>query len=262
MNPSEYDLMAAVEPAHWWYVGLRDAFAQVLHRVAANQQLTNGRMLDAGCGTGQNLRWLQDTWTPTRLEGFDVSDRAVEISRSVVPEATIYQDDLCQLQHPRSQVSDDNKLDLILCSDVLYTTGTQPAMAGLRTLCSRLTSGGILLLHLPAFNWLYSQHDVAVHTRHRFKKPEVATVLKELELNIELITYRMFLLFPLVVLSRLPSILFANRTPSCDVKSDLELPNQMVNTSLRTIVQLENVALGKGIRFPWGSSLIAVGRKP
>lgn len=260
MNPAEYDLMEAVESQHWWYAGLRDAFGQVLKRTDPDRRLIGGRILDAGCGTGQNLRWLQDVLTPGYLEGFDLCAKAVEVSRRVAPEAIIYEHDLCKPQ--LLEQSSDEFLDLILCSDVLYATGSEPAMPGLKLLCNRLRSGGIFLLHLPAFNWLYSRHDIAVHTKHRFCRAETVSLLKQLGLTIELITYRMFLLFPLVVVSRLPSLLFGNPSPASEVRSDLQLPGKPLNALLRTVVYAENRAIGCGLRFPWGSSLLAVGRKP
>jgi SAM-dependent methyltransferase len=256
MNPAEYDLMASVEPHHWWYAGLRDAFGQVLRRIDPLQRLVGGRFLDAGCGTGQNLRWLSRNLKATSLTGFDRAAAAVEIAAKCVPEAHIYEDDLCNPDPP------DGPFDLILCSDVLYATGIEPALAGMRRLCERLASGGLFLLHLPAFNWLYSRHDVAVHTKHRFCQAEVISLLDQLDLAIELITYRMFMLFPLVVLSRVPSLLFRSRSTSAgDVMSDLWLPILPLNALLRTVVKFENRAIGFGVRFPWGSSLIAVGRK-
>ncbi len=260
MNAAEYELMASVEPTHWWYVGLRNTFERVLHGVDRQNRLSGGSILDVGCGTGQNLRWLQDTYQPKNLEGFDLSPRAVEISQSVVPEAILYEADLCQPQQFALGPKDD-LLDLIVCSDVLYATELEPAIEALRTLCGRLRSGGLFLLHLPAFNWLYSNHDVAVHTKHRFRKPEVIELLKQLGLNIKFISYRMFLMFPLVVLARLPSLMSGTRKRTDETTSDLQQPAAILNHMLYKVVAMENRMLSCGIRFPWGSSLIAVGSK-
>ncbi len=257
MNPGEYELMASVENQHWWYVGLRDSFSRVLRIADPNGKLCGGNMLDAGCGTGQNLRWLQETFSPTKVAGFDVSEQAVEIARRTAPAANIYQADLCDSEN---LVSGDS-LDLIVCSDVLYTTGVEPAMSGLQAICDRLKPSGLFLLHLPALNWLYSNHDVAVHTKHRFRRAEVRTLLHRLGLHVELISYRMFFLFPLVVMSRLPSLLFGVSKTASEVRSDLPLPCGPLNWLLQSIVLKENAALEFGCRYPLGSSLIALGRK-
>ena len=254
MNPGEYDLMARVESKHWWYQGVRELFASILRMPSFKPQL-NGRVLDAGCGTGQNLVLLQSLLQPSYLGGFDLAEQAVQYAASRLPRADIYQSDL------RCPVLHSTALDLILCSDVLYTTGVQAALPGLRTLIDQLRSGGLFLLHLPALNWLYSRHDVAVHTVHRFRKSEVSSLLRHLGLKCELLTYRMFLLFPAVVFRRLPSLMFGVKDQSITTRSDLGMPHPVLNSLFRTIVRAENAAIGLGVRFPIGSSLIAVGRK-
>lgn len=254
MNPGEYEIMRAVENDHWWYRGLRDLLTRIAlpeHRTMAD----GGSVLDLGCGTGANMHMLQNLLAPAYLGGFDVADAAVQRARNRVPTADVYQSDLTSPELHR------DFYDLILCCDVLYTTGIQPVMDGLQRVISRLRPRGMFLLHLPAFNWLYSQHDAAVHTRHRFSKSEVVRLLDQLGLTTELITYRMFLLFPAVVVARLPSLL-RGVTDECAARSDLVLPSRLINATLNGIVRCENAAIEKGLRFPWGSSLIAVGRKP
>jgi hypothetical protein len=44
---------------------------------------------------------------------------------------------------------------------------------GLLRMIEALRPGGLLILNLPASDWLYSNHDVAVHTSHRYTAREV-----------------------------------------------------------------------------------------
>lgn len=253
MNPAEYEIMAAVEDHHWWYQGLRDLLARIVTRERSRSG-DDMCVLDAGCGTGGNLQMLQAVMSPAYLGGFDLSEAAVGFSRSRIPQADVYVADIGAPEFHRDQ------FDVILCSDVLYTTGVESVRSGLNQLIARLKPGGLFVLHLPAFNWLYSSHDAAVHTRHRFRRREVVQLLNQLELSIERISYRMFVLFPLIVAARLPSLIFG-ATPSAAARSDLSLPPRPVNAALRQLVRAENFALDCGVPFPWGSSLIATGRK-
>jgi hypothetical protein len=117
-----------------------------------------------------------------------------------------------------------------------------------------------MLLHLPAYTWLYSQHDVAVHTSERYTKKSVRRLIESLGLVPELITYRVCALFPAIVLARLPSIL--GRKPTRDeAQSDLSLPSRPVNGALLKISSAENSLLRLGLCLPWGSSVLAIGRK-
>ena len=59
MNTAEYERMFEAEETQWWYAGMRAIGLAVLEPPLA--RLANGRslaILDAGCGTGLNLRHL------------------------------------------------------------------------------------------------------------------------------------------------------------------------------------------------------------
>jgi hypothetical protein len=83
--------------------------------------------------------------------------------------------------------------------------------------------------------------------------------MTDIGLQVELITYRLFLLFPALVLRRLPSILF--RPDSTSARSDLAPTPPWLNAFLCRLMAAEARMLARGARFPWGTSVFAVGRK-
>jgi len=73
-SPEYYARLHAVEEAHWWVWGMRRIAATLLD-VEGFQG--TGRGLDAGCGTGGTLRWLQGRYPRLALVGLDLAAEAL-----------------------------------------------------------------------------------------------------------------------------------------------------------------------------------------
>jgi SAM-dependent methyltransferase len=250
MNATEIMRMAFFEKEHWWYCGLRDMIKRVLQSRPVRPQ---PRVLDAGCGTGGNLRLLHSLLNPSYLGGFDVSPVAVDVCRQHLPDADVYVSDL------RDPHLHADELDLVLSCDVITIPGINNCVSGMRKIAQRMRRGGMMILNLPAYQWLYSEHDAAVGTRQRVRAEEARGLLRDLGLEVQLVTYRVFSLFPAVVATRLPSLL-----TNCDkraLRSDLKPVRPWINQAFSKLLSAENRAVASGMRWPWGSSVFAVGRK-
>lgn len=253
MRDSEYRLMAEVEADHWWYCGIRDLIQRVL--LARGYTARSGlRVLDAGCGTGENLRMLGRILRTEYLGGFDASPLALDYARRKAPGADIYLSDICD---PLLRVEG---YDLVISCDVLYMTGFDAARDGMRRIVERIAPGGLLVVNLPAYRWLYSRHDVAIGTCERFTARQVRRFLESLNLEVDALTYRLFALFPAIVLARLPSMLFKRRQE--ESRSDLALTGPWIGRFLTALLTLENRLILRGARFPWGSSVFAAAKRP
>lgn len=254
MNPGEHAVMARVEARHWWYRGLRDALARALRRsdLALPERPA---VLDAGCGTGGNLRLLRELLAPGYLGGFDLSEEAVALAREKAPGADVYTSDI---RDPALHVGE---LDLVVSFDVVCIPGAAQSLPGLRKLVDALNPGGLLVLNLPAYRWLYSEHDVAVHTTERFTLGGVRDLLSELSLETVLASYRLCALLPLVVATRLPGTGRA-REKGASARSQLHAAQAgPAGSALLAVLRAENALIARGVRLPFGSSVFAVGRK-
>lgn len=254
MNPAEYEVMARVEERHWWYRGLRDLLARCL----AHPDLApppEPKVLDAGCGTGANLGFLHDLLHPSYLGGFDLSEEALANARRKGAGADVYRGDICD---PPIRV---DALDLITSLDVICIPGADRALDGLRKLVAQLRPGGLFIVNLPAYDWLYSEHDVAIGTRERFTARSVRALLSTLALREVRLSYRLFLLFPAVVAARFP--VPGRAIPrAAEARSDLhDVPGEATNRFLENALAVENRWIARGTSLPFGSSVFAVGRK-
>ena len=253
MNPAEYAQMARVADEHWWYRGLRERIVRAVTRFGL-PTTPPAAIVDAGCGTGENLRTLREALNPAYAGGFDLSPMALEHAARKCPGADLYQSDICR---PKLHVAE---LDVVLSCDVISVPGLPAALPGLKLLAHALRPGGLFVLNVPAYQWLLSDHDAAVHQVQRFNARDLRQLMAELGLTVELLTYRVWALFPAIVLRRLPALLCPTRDRGAAC-SNTSLPPMWLNGLLEMVLRAENTAIDRGLRLPWGSSVFAVGRK-
>ena len=105
----------------------------------------------------------------------------------------------------------DNSFDAVICSSVLYHQWVKDVPAAVCELRRVLRPGGLLILNLPAFNFLHSPHDEAVMTARRFRAPEVRALLADNGFVVQRLTYWTTFLFPFAALARALSLLKSGR---------------------------------------------------
>lgn len=250
MNDIEYGNMYEVEDTHWWYVSLHELICSYL----ADERRLKGtplEMLDAGCGTG---RLMQLMATFGRVEGFDMSDRALEFC-STRGLKNFSQANLNDIE------LDENRYDVITSIDVIYHLAVQDESQVLSRLRRALKPGGLLVLNLVAFEFLRSTHDIAVQTRRRYTRGDLETLLKQAGFVVEKSSYRIAFLFPLIALYRLVLRILPHPASPENVASDVYPPNPLVNTVLLFISRAENL-LQLRFSLPFGTSAFMVARRP
>ena len=130
----------------------------------------------------------------------------------------------------------------------------------LRRLWAGLRPGGLLLVNEVAFESLRSPHDVAVMTRHRYRRAELRTLLTAAGFRVESATYRLAPLYPAIALVR--ALRGRTQTPADTVPdSDVWLPPTLVNIALTLVGRFDNLVV-RTIGWPVGSSVFAVARRP
>ena len=152
---------------------------------------------------------------------------------------------------------DDVSLDGVLMMDVLYHRGVPDKVAALREAARALKPGGLLLINVPAYQWLLSSHDTAIHTDKRFTRGELRGLLSEAGLRVERITYWNTLLFFPAVLVRL-----LRKNAVTETKSDLSGYGETVLTHIFQVALGMERGILKVTSLPFGLSVFAVARKP
>jgi SAM-dependent methyltransferase len=241
---SEYERLAAAEDGMWWFRGLH---ANLLAALAGGDAAP-GRILDAGCGTGGLLARLAAAFPRSWIVGLDVDEGAASVARSKSGKP------ICRGSVDRLPFA-DGAFDAILSADVLCHRGVDAgrALQGFRR-C--LKPGGMLVLNLPAYAWLYSAHDVAVDNARRFGRGELAELLAAAGFERVRTRFWNSLLFPLMVVRRK---LWRRGTAGA---SDVALRSPPVERALAAVMALESRLVAAGLFLPFGGSILASAVKP
>ena len=227
----------------WWYAGLHKHLLFFLQQSLADRK--NALVLDAGCGTGGLLRILTQVMPRFCVLGLDAEERAC-VSARVKSRCPVCVGSVNAM--PFIQ----NTFTAIVSADVLCHRSVDDAQA-LLNLNRCLASGGTLVLNLPAYQWLYSAHDRAVHTSRRYTRTRVHELLRAAGFAKIRTTYWNTFLFPLMVLRRM----FKWAKDSSDV---IQFPKP-VNLTFRALMHLESMLLRRGFTLPFGGSVLAVAVK-
>ncbi len=245
MERKEYEIMYNIEDHYWWYVGLRDLVFAFTGRYKSNSK-SKLKVLDAGCGTGAVLDRLEDY---VECYGIDSSEEAIKFCKmrglNNVVKASI-----------TSVPFNDNFFHIVTSLDVLYHLQVKSDTEALKELYRVLKKNGILILNLPSYDFLTSEHDKAIHTRHRYVKSELRQKVEQTGFDIIRITYRNTILFPLFFVTRL----FRRLKKSTNARSDLKPLAVTLNKFLTKILLFENQLLNR-IDFPYGLSIFCIARK-
>lgn len=197
MEPEEYGRTAAAEDRHFWFREARAIWRGLLRHAPIGSaasgpadsaprirsQAGPGRIrlvLDAGCGTGGNLRAIESE--PIELSADEEAGRGPEaphpargaIGMDLSPIALGLARERIGSPLVRGSVAAlpfrDHAFDLVLCADVLYHEEVRDETAALCEFRRVLRPGGLLCVNVPAFDSLRSAHDRAMHTARRYSR--------------------------------------------------------------------------------------------
>lgn len=242
MEASEYEQMYRLEDRHWYFAGKRD---MVLSLLASNVTGRNSLVLDAGCGTGRTLAELLLHYDAVGMEPF-----AGALSFASKRKGTrLVQGSLEQVPFR------DSVFDAVTALDVLeHCDDDRHALAEIARV---LTAGGLLLVTVPAFRWLWSAHDEALHHKRRYSRADLTALVQNCDFEICKISYFNAFVFPFVAVARL----VGNALHRSEVRADTDrLPAWAINGFLYGLQCVERAVMKIG-SLPCGVSLVCVARK-
>ena len=232
MKRNELIQLASVEEEHWWFVERRN-----LLRLWAQKCNVSDQLLDIGAGAGRQSLLLSEEF------GLQVDS----LENSEFGQKAILDKGLNLIYASATSIPmPNNYYDGIVAMDVLeHIPEDEKAISEFFRV---IKPGGNLFITVPAFQFLWSSHDVAVDHVRRYSKRELVRKFEEAGLEVNYIRFWNSILFPLGLISRL----------ICSA-SDLKMPSALVNRLLKFIIKLERNSRLIG-KIP-GTSLILFATK-
>lgn len=240
MQTEEYARMYAYEGDYWWFVGRRKLVNALIRTYVGTVE---GWILDAGCGTGAMLQELAQ-FSPA--VGVDIEGLALRYARQ--------RGDFPLIQaRLESLPFTDESFQLITALDVLeHLSDDRQALRELRRV---LKPNGWLIATVPAYNWLWSKHDIALHHRRRYTADLLHRCLETEGFEVDKLSYSVMFLFLPIALFR-----WLDRwRPTPPTATVIPVPS-ILNRWLVRLQQFE-VRLIRRFNLPFGVSLIALARK-
>ncbi|MCK5003109.1 MAG: class I SAM-dependent methyltransferase [Gammaproteobacteria bacterium] len=234
MDLKEEHLLGERLAEHWYYVSKGRALEDFLKGIKVPE------VLDIGAGSGFFSRWLLDA---------DICQSAICVDPG-------YAEPICEEQHNNKKLTFTQSLshveqELILMMDVLEHVEDDVAL--LRQYTQQMPSHGHVLITVPAFQSLWSGHDIFLDHYRRYNKHQLEQTIQDAGLKVLHTEYFFASLLPLVALSRLWNR-FRVQSGTLSEKSDLRIYPDLINSSLTLIHDIERKTL-----FPinrWGGLTI------
>jgi SAM-dependent methyltransferase len=248
MHQQEYEEMYKLEDFYWWFVGRRKLVCDVFEKESVRAASSAGdlplRILDVGCGTGANMLAFS---AYGEVHGVDPAPEAVTFCerRSV---GGVKQASVEELPYP------DSYFDVITILDVLEHTDDD--LAALEEVKRVAKPGALVISTVPAYGFLWSEHDEALQHRRRYSAHELRNKMTVCGFNVERSSYFVTLLFWPIFLMRIAQGLSKDSTSP---KTAIHVLPPWLNSLLLKLLDVERWML-RGFNLPFGVTIVATAR--
>ncbi len=238
MKPEFCENYAELDREHWWWKARRMFLKRELAKITAGT--TNTSILDVGCGDGL---FFDDLSAHGDVHGIERDPRMLTANGRHRERIHVGPFD--------GSFQPNRRFDLILMLDVLEHVDERGA--ALRRASELLSAGGQLILSVPAFQALWTQHDVLCEHRLRYNRKSLRTAVQQSGFEVQRARYFFHWMYPAKLAVRLMEAIVPSHP-----RSPRLLPRPL-NRLIYGVCRLEEALFG-GLGLPFGSSLFMVCR--
>ncbi|MBQ7156144.1 MAG: class I SAM-dependent methyltransferase [Synergistaceae bacterium] len=235
MNRSDFEEMLTTQNIHWWFEGKRRVIDSIIRKHKAISLHKNSRILEIGSGTGSNLGILSKYGHVTAMELDDYARKNIQGTPSITKVKGWLPDGLDEIQR--------ETFSLICMFDVLEHIADEGL--ALEALKPYIAHGGCMFITVPAYQWMFSAHDVKLGHYRRYTRKMLTGLLASHGFSVDYSGYINTFLFPLMALARAFNL------------SGSGIPGFGLNRIFTEIYSLEAFFV-PSVSFPFGGSVAAV----
>jgi ubiquinone/menaquinone biosynthesis C-methylase UbiE len=239
MKKSEYQKMYEMEETYWWHVGRKEIIKKVLSRLDLNK---NTKILNVGSGTGGTVPMLEHFGG---VDNVDTSDSAIAYAKSKGIK------NIKKVQGIKLPYK-SNSFDVLVALDVLeHIEDDSKALLEWHRV---LKNNGKGIITVPAYQWLWSEHDESLHHKRRYTLSELSIKCSKAGFKINKRSYLIVFSFGLIVVYRFLSSLSSKKNGH---KSSYVLLPKPINALFISLLKIESLFI-KYINFPFGTTAFVV----
>ncbi|MFY8160822.1 MAG: class I SAM-dependent methyltransferase [Candidatus Kapaibacteriota bacterium] len=244
-----------IESNYFWFLSrnaiVYNAFKKICNLNIENNKNSNNlkqtNVLDIGCGTGGFASMLDQNGY--NVHCLDTEPIALEYCKKRGL-TNLYN---CYINELKSKIDKNLVFDTAFALDVIEHI--EDDKAAIKDIYDLLPQNGYFVTTVPAYQWLWSEHDkIHMHYR-RYTKNEYVELLKSQGFHIKYDSYFNTLLFPAVVAKR-----FLDKLTNKKSTDPVDKVSESMNKLLRNIFDKE-LSLIPNIKLPFGLSIIVIAQK-
>ncbi len=244
-----FDLTDDIVEKSFWIRSRNRLFKYIIY----DQMLQTGKtkFLEIGCGTGDFMQQIVQNKN-LEITGSEIYLKGLQYAKRKLPGVDFIQFDVAQ-----GTVGD--QFDMVAAFDVIEHIEND--VVALSNINEMLTKGGVLIISVPQHMFLWSKLDEIVKHKRRYSRRGLEAKLQENGFDISYCTSFLFVLFPLMLISRLfdkgGDQLHAEKVA---LEKRVRFSNAL-NWIFDRFMRIDEALIRLGVSLPFGGTLVVVATK-
>lgn len=246
---SGFDLTDKNVDSSFWVSSRNRLFKSIVYDQMAPTGKT--KFLEIGCGTGNFIQQIVENEN-LEITGSEIYLKGLLYAKKNLPNVNFIQFDVTQ-----GEIGEE--FDLIVAFDVIEHIEND--VAALSNINKMLHEGGSVIITVPQHMFLWSKLDEIVKHKRRYSRRDLVTKLQENGFDISYATSFLFVLFPLMLISRMfDKGRDQSQSDEVALEKRVKFPN-VLNWIFDLFMRIDEIFIRLGISLPFGGTLVVVARK-